>query len=235
MRQTSFNIVHAAILLLCIVITVTLVIAVSSVNTRDRQRMPNSTQLRGIHQGLVTYANSNKNYFPGLGRDGLEDTQVLDWDDEAVPPMRAGLGVDQRFAILLHGDYMTPEYLISPSETDPNIKPWPEQGKITTGHYSYAMLQIPDKGGRYDEWKQTLNSQAIVLSDRNTGTAAKPSSIHTDRGEPWAGSVLWNDNHVGFESEDWFETKYGDRELNERDRLFESQDFDNALMIHIGN
>jgi len=235
MRAKSFNIVHAAIALLVVVVIVAILLPPIGIGHPAGPRMRNSVQLRGIHQGMVTYANSNKEYFPGLGPDGLEDTQTLDWDDDEVPPMQAGLAVDQRFAILLHGDYMTPEYAISPSETDPNIKAWPKQDTITTGHYSYAMLQISDEGGRYDEWSQTLNSQAIVLSDRNTGTTAKPSSIHAERGEPWRGSVLWNDNHVGFESTDDFKTQYGDSDLIESDKLFESTDTGNALMIHKGN
>ena len=97
------------------------------------------------------------------------------------------------------------------------------------------MLQIPTEGGRHAEWAQTLNSQAIVLSDRNTATQANPASIHVDPGDPWAGSVLWNDNHVGFEQEDVFETKYGHGELNEADRLFEATGTEEALMMHAGN
>ncbi|MFK7788636.1 MAG: hypothetical protein AB8C95_03955 [Phycisphaeraceae bacterium] len=235
MRQKSFNIVHAAVALLCVMVIVTIMVVLNSARTRDRTRMPNSTQLRGIHQGMVTFANSNKEFFPGLAPDGSEDTQVLDWREEGIPLMQAGLSIDQRFAILLHGDYFTPEYAISPGENDPNIKPWPGEGTITTGHYSYAMLQIPAEGGRRDEWKQTLNSQAIVMSDRNTGTLTSPSSIHVDSGDAWAGSVLWNDSHVGFESTDEFETKYNGGDLNEADRLFPSTDTYNALMIHSGN
>ena len=37
---------------------------------RTARRMQNSTQLRGIHQGLVTFANSNKDQFPGLSSNG---------------------------------------------------------------------------------------------------------------------------------------------------------------------
>ncbi|MEM9347530.1 MAG: hypothetical protein AAGB26_13020 [Planctomycetota bacterium] len=60
-------------------------------------------------------------------------------------------------------------------------------------------------------------------------------SIHTDSNGPWRGSVLWNDNHVGFEQDDVFETKYGNGELNEADRLFKAEGTHDALMIHAGN
>ena len=229
MRQNSFNIVGLAVALLCTVILVTLVITIRDSHTRTpARRMQNSTQLRGIHQGLVTYANSNKNYFPGLNELG-EDDQIT---------------VEQRFQILLEDDYFTPEYAISPSETE-MITEWESWGDetpkpITKDNYSYTMLQVPKAGGRRIEWSQTLNSQAIVLSDRNTGTLAKPSSIHAERDEPWRGSVLWNDNHVGFEKQDSFETLYGayesdDVKPNPGDRLFHSTSTEDALMIHTGN
>jgi hypothetical protein len=237
MRPNAFSIVHVAVALFLVMIFVAIMLPTIS-GSRPAPRMQNSTQLRGIHQGLVIYANSNRNFFPGLDDSGEEDTQVLDWSewhDEDIPPTQVSLAVDKRFAILLHGDYLTPEYLISPFESDPNIEPWPEEGAFTTGHYSYSMLQIPDEGGRRAEWSQTLNSQAIVVSDRNTGSAAKPLSLYADSGEGWRGALLWNDNHVVFENTDEFETKYGADELNEADRLFEADGTEDALMIHSGN
>jgi len=225
MRPNSFNVVQLAIALFLAVMVVTVAIAVSDANTRrPHRRMQNSTQLRGIHQGLVTYANSNNNWFPGIDYHGEDQ----------------GISVETRFQILLEDDYITPEYAISPTETE-DISEWEMEGPITKGNYSYAMLQIPEQGGRRTEWSQTLNSQAIVLSDRNTGTKARPISIHNDENDTdWRGSVLWNDNHVGFENTDSFETFYGepkqgDRELNPDDRLFVSPGTDDALLIHTGN
>ena len=127
-----------------------------------------------------------------------------------------------------------------------------------TKNYSYAMLgikgtagQAPDRAfaGRGAEWKQTLNSQAIVLSDRNTGTNAtdKVRSIHTDDFGDWQGSVLWNDNHVAFNNTQYYETKYANGRLNvdrfgrATDNLFEyDKDPDgnagmDALMVIAGD
>lgn len=208
--------------MLCVVVFVTIAIAVSEVNTRDRRRHPNSTQLRGIHQGLMTFANSNKNLFPGIAPDGST----------------INVEVEYRFQVLFEGDFITPEYAISPSETEP-IMEWDDEigSPVTAENYSFAMLQLPEVGdtGRRSEWSQTLNTQAIVVTDRNTGSKAMPSSIHTDQPDDWAGRVLWNDNHVSFEHTDEFETKYGSGELNEADRLFEADNSFDALLIHSGN
>lgn len=226
MRQNSLNAVHLAIGLLCVIVMVAVILPMlGSVRGGDSRRMQNSTQLRGIHQGLVTYANSNKYFFPGLNKLGEDDK----------------IAVEERFQLLMEDDYFTPEYAISPSEIEP-IREWDHRSgdPVATSNYSYAMLQIPQAGGRRVEWSQTLNTHAIVLSDRNTGTIADPASIHSASKGPWVGSVLWNDNHVAFEYSDEFETLYGENETdvvkpNPGDRLFESPGDDDALLIHTGN
>lgn len=221
MRQNSFNIVHLAIALLCVVVFVTIAIAVSQTNHHHGHHpMQHRTQIRGIHQGLVVYANSNKNWFPGINAAG---------EDEAI-------SVEQRFRILIDEDYFTPEYAVSPLErSDSPIEAWDTESELTKENYSFSLLQIPAEGGRRNEWRQSLNSQAIVLSDRNTETKARPSSIQVEPGESWAGHVLWNDSHVVFENTDSLETKYGGGKLNDADRLFESSGNGDALMVHTGN
>ena len=119
-----------------------------------------------------------------------------------------------------------------------------------TIHYSYAMLSIagqpgspPDAENCAAEWSQTLNTQAIVMSDRNTGRNATTGveSIHTTRAGDWKGSVLWNDNHVGFEQNCIFETRYGSGTLNidanqqGTDNLFHRAGDDDAYLIHQGD
>lgn len=191
--------------------------------------MQNSTQLRGIHQGLVMYAQGNKSKFPGLNADGTD----------------GDLSVENRFAIMLRNNYFTGEYAISPSEAK---TAW-TTGPVTSAHYSYAMLQIPPEGGRRTEWSETLNTEAAVVGDRNLGTAAAPSSVWSHPGDPWRGSVLWNDNHVGFESTHVVRTNYGGYSAhlpdgtkqyvgptnNPSDHLFDAAGVSDALLIHSGN
>ncbi|XAL98274.1 DUF4190 domain-containing protein [Phycisphaeraceae bacterium D3-23] len=186
---------------------------------------PNTTQLRGIHQGLVTFANSNKENFPGLDAKG----NIL--ANSAADTGMSGDGdtTEARFWILLTGNFFTPEYAISPSETE-NVTEYiePTAPNIATAvefnagpgvkNYSYAMLSIngqpgqpPTAPGRSAEWLQSLNTQAIVMSDRNTGSniTTDINSIHSQTPGNWKGSVLWNDNHVAFEQSHYFETRYG--------------------------
>ena len=213
-----------------LVINLLLVIAILlpalGASRRTAQRMQNSTQLRGIHQGLVTFANSNKNNFAGLDSRGdiLADGVYTGNSGDGSTPQA-------RLWILLTGDFFTPEYAISPSETDPAIMQWFGSGPVTENNNSYAWLSFdaigssvdPATAGRAAEWSQSLNSQAIVLSDRNIGSNATTSvdSIHSLSPGSWRGSVLWNDNHVGFEPSHFFETRYANGSLNFGDNIFD--------------
>ena len=232
-RKSGFTLIELLVVISIIALLIAILLPALGAARRTARRMQNSTQLRGIHQGLVTFANSNKNNFAGLDSSG----EVLASNAANTGGSSPGHGVQGRYWILLNGDYFTPEYAISPSETS-NVTEYVEPATGTDPvrfagaggekNYSYAMLQfVANSGGvgavsaatapRAAEWKQTLNSQAIVVSDRNLGGTANVAdlqSIHSEKGE-WSGSVLWNDNHVGFENEVTFETKYANGRLND--------------------
>lgn len=184
-----------------------------------RSQLPNNAQLRGIHQAIVTYAQINNGYYPGLNAQG----DVVD------------VSVEERFRILLEANFFTGEYAISPASGEHKM-PW-MGGDVTSDNYSYAMLQIPDAGGRRDEWRETLNTYAAVMTDRNIGTTTAPQSIHSRHGD-WRGGVVWNDNRVMFESHHLMdETQYGGQTnpINRYDHLFEAQGDHDAWMVYEGN
>ena len=170
--------------------------------------MQNSTQLRGIHSGLVLFAQGNNSHYPGLMSDG-----------ETIDPA-VGITTQGRVQKLIDDNYFTIEYARSPSENQ-------------TGLTSYAMLKIdvnPDgmtipKSTRNSEWHDTTNTEGIVLSDRavNNGQSfTHIKSIHTQP-KPgvtdWRGTVAWNDNHTTFEQKNILPTKYGDAQ-HDADNLF---------------
>lgn len=202
---------------LLLLIFVVLVLLPALGNGHGSPRMQSNLHLRGIHQALVVHADHhNHGYFPGL--DSTGKPQQLD--------------VEQRYKMLLDQNYLSPEYLVSP--LDGQTQPW-RSGALTAHHYSYAMLQVPESGGRYAEWQNTRNPRAIVLADRNTGTVARPTSVQSDRRHPgWQGGVVWNDNAVGFEQTHVYDTVYGDIE-NRNDHLFRAESDNDAYLIHSGN
>lgn len=238
----GFTLIELLVVISIIALLIAILLPALGAARRTARRMQNSTQLRGIHQGLVTFANSNKDKFPGLDSSG----EVLQAGANTTGNSAPGTGstgdnVEARYWVLLDGDFFTAEYAISPSETIAEVTEWvagtgasaaPVEYSLTgTKHYSYAMLQFARQGGvftinpnfaaRAAEWSQTLNSQAVVLSDRALGAEGSVYSVHTeDKGtsSTWSGSVLWNDNHVGFENGgSIFETKYANGTLNDGD------------------
>lgn len=222
-QRQGFTLIELLVVISIIALLIAILLPALGAARRTARRMQNSTQLRGIHQGLVTFANSNKNNFPGLDSSG----EVVANGLTTTGNSSAGNGVQARYWILLTGDFFTAEYAISPSETA-QVDEWLDGDPVVWAaapgvkNYSYAFLRISTPtatthAGRTAEWKQTLNSQAIVISDRNVGanTAAGLQSIHTEAGDgKWSGSVLWNDNHVGFENTEVFETKYANGSQN---------------------
>ncbi|MEM9250925.1 MAG: DUF4190 domain-containing protein [Planctomycetota bacterium] len=204
---------------------------------RTAHQMQNNTQVRGIHQSMVMYAQSNNGQFPGL--DGAGNVTL----DSATPYAGGANGGHpaERLEALLDGNYFTGEYAIAP--TEPGLVPW-QGGQVNEDNYSYAMLRIahgntgdltwrkpagepqPDAYGRLieplsdtvQEWSETLNPNAPVLGDRNTGADAttQASSIHTQLNSgDWRGSVGFNDNHVVFETTQELTTQLGNGPVND--------------------
>lgn len=275
-RSVGFSLTDLLVVMAVIAVMLALQLPTQASARKSAQRMENSAQLRGIQQSMITFSNSNGDQGPGMDNKG----RIL--ADSAKQTGNSGDGdtVEARFYILLDGDYFTPDYIISPSENSGvqryqegrfNAPPVPvvfdEKGKR---NYSYAMLRIL-KGNviqnapaprphaiagsdlpRALEWSSGLNSQAVIASDRNTGSNATngAKSIHTKKHGNWAGSVVWGDGHAGYETEQYLETKYGNGNLNRpegrgfADNLFDDQNIgvnadgpagSNALMVVDGN
>lgn len=191
---------------------------------RTTRSMQNSTQVRGIHTGLVLFAQGNNSQYVGIMKDG-----------KTVDPA-IGLTVENRIQALIDLNYFTMEYARSPSEAQ-------------TGTTSYALLQVPRTNdqsqvretGRLLEWKDTTNTHAVVISDRavdNGGAFTHIRSIHTSpsrHSTQWTGSVGWNDNHVTFEKSMRLPTKYDEQPAQAEDRLFFPNGPHDAFMVHQGS
>ena len=161
------------------------------------------SHVRGIISGCILYAQGNKEQFPGM-RDGGRDTTPIPNRNQIGFATADGAYPGYRYAVLLNGNFFTPEYAISPAESGKT--PVQVGQNINENNFSYAMLRLDPftkaVQGRLDEWRASNNSQAVVISDRNIGgaaTAAGAQSIRSKVGD-WRGTVVFNDNHVNFET-----------------------------------
>lgn len=196
----------------------TLALAGLDEQRRNELELDSLTQLRGIHQQMVVFASGNKErWFPGVNENG----EVIDVSASAV------------FQIMLDRNDFTGGYVISPME---QLEPGQKDQKVTTDNISYAILDVHGLAGRSNrlrEWRDTINTRAAVLSDRNTGAEDGYASVWTPFADSdgWSGGVVWNDNHAAMESSPVLQdTKYSRGEANAEDHLFESDGESDALM-----
>lgn len=210
------------IVLAILVVGIALLLPVLGLFGRKRFHGYAGTQLRGIHTGLVLYAQGNNSHYVGVLADG-----------ETIDPA-AGLTAQGRVQKLIDENYFTLEYARSYAENQ-------------TGTTSFAMLKIdmsPDgktiaKSIRNSEWNDTSNAESIVASDRaipNGSSYKHIKSVHTNPRtgkSDWRGGVAWNDNHVTHETTTILPTKYSTT-THAADNLFDTSNLDHgddALMV----
>lgn len=231
LKNRAFTLIELLVVISIIALLIGILLPALGAARRTARQMQNSTQVRGIHSGLVLFSQGNNTYYPGINTIGtvLTNANVVASYPVATNPVQGaatatGVDVPLRFRELVEDNYFTGEYLISPSETKDT---W-ISGDVTKDNFSYALLDISVAGQRRNEWRDTSNSESVVLGDRAkrnvTGADTFIKSVHTNPSalstNEWRGSVGFNDNHVTFEAtHDGLNTQYADTTVY-NDNLF---------------
>ncbi len=240
--KRGFTLIELLVVISIIALLIGILLPALGAARQAARQMVNNTHLRGTQQAFFTFAQENKGLFPGLFPDVQGGRAVLNGGNTALRfPDLVSSGGDYeagnsgnarlRLGAMVVGDFLPPEYTVSPSETNDQIRPWIPGEAFDEIHISYALTRIGTSGdpspGLIEEWRDTANGQAVIASDRErSGTGAGGTgdreSIHTDEGSgEWRGGVVWNDNHITFEEDEILDTTVADNQINMDDNLFE--------------
>jgi hypothetical protein len=206
------------------------------------RQIKDATQVRGIHQGLIMFAQNNKDSFPL--------PSLLDTEDHTLDVPAAEKDTTSHImSVMIFNGFFGPELCVSPAETnkkikvfeayaysspaaakDPKMALWdPAFSADFTGEgggaFSYAhLMPSPTRRG---EWANSFNALFPAVGNRGPRVDAlrvvegkvrpvlpEASNTYRIHGGPttWEGNIAFNDNHTEFMTATAGELTYLDRE-----------------------
>lgn len=181
-----------AVLLVLGLIAVVLLPAIGSNRCCGSRPLKDSTQIRGVHQGMVLWANNNQDRYPLPSLVDKDSTTIASEGDEKDTTANM-------ISLMIFNGFFSPEICVSPAEanegiriydkyqyTDPSGAADPKKAlwdpgfraDFTTGEGNFSYGHAVLLGERKERWRMSFAADYAVLGNRGpeiAGVAKKKS------------------------------------------------------------
>jgi len=174
-------------IVIAFVVAIVLMPAFSRRSHGGGRQIKDSTQIRGIHQGMILWAQNNNDRYPLPSEVDKNDHTVASNGDPESKDTTANI-----MSMLIFNGFFSPEHCVSPAESNGNIKIFdgyqytdPEAAagadkklalwdpafsadftdEVTGGHFSYGHA-IPNGPARSKVWSNTFQATEAILGNR---------------------------------------------------------------------
>jgi prepilin-type N-terminal cleavage/methylation domain-containing protein len=142
-KQRGFTLVELLVVISIIALLIGLLLPALSKVRKSAQELRCLTNVRGIHQGLVNWAQGDDESYPVPS-----DLDRRDATEVTAPGQPSKNRTGNIWSVLIYQEVLTPEVFISPAEIDPDIRQPVLTSDRQTSEYNYQLPQQaeqPDK------------------------------------------------------------------------------------------
>lgn len=185
-NQRAFTLIELLVVISIIALLIAVLLPALQGARNSARQLQSSTQTRGMHQGMVVFAQSNKGWYPGVEGNRARDTgDTVFVDGSMLPKYVAGVAggahVGGRFDLMVDAGLFPPDYAVSPAENPDTLRTgviffdYEDLASFNQDQvfYSYSLPEIRltgtggPAGGRFNEYNvDSFNSESVAISDR---------------------------------------------------------------------
>lgn len=221
-KHKAFTLIELLVVISIIALLIGILLPALSNARKSARQIKSNVNLRSIHTALVVHAQENDQRYAGVQKNSLVGADAFIAGGE-VPTLAgnntlAGSWVQSRFLVLLGGNFIDAESIVSPAETA-GFDTWDPSGTYdgTSRFHSYSLPQLINgvdvATHRFYGWSANMSTQATIASDRLEAGDVINTELQTslwttpDEGG-WSGGVSFNDNSTVFLSKSEVDTAY---------------------------